>query len=220
MVLYVLTNEKTGQQYVGATRQTLPRRLADHRKAALVEGRTYPICAAIREHGWESFRVDVLARPETYDELMRLEVETILSLGTRTPHGYNHTDGGLGAHGRLHSDGTKALLRARKAGYVPWNAGKQTGPLSKEHRAKLSAIRKGREPWNRGVSHSDETRRKMAAAHIGLGWTKAQRAKLVGRTRSEESRLLIAQRKREWWASLSPEQRDEQVRRRRRKKET
>lgn len=57
--------------------------------------------------------------------------------------------------GKKHSEETRKLISERLQGLPAWNKGKKTGPLSDEHRAKLSAIRKGRKAWNKGIPWHD-----------------------------------------------------------------
>lgn len=86
-----------------------------------------------------------------------------------------------------------------------WNKGKH---LSEEHRQKISESQKGRIAWNKGMKlkpHSEETKQKIRASHIGMGHTLETRAKLsqinlakplkywLGKRRSEEDRRKISE---------------------------
>jgi len=76
------------------------------------------------------------------------------------------------------------ILVVFKKGHVPWNRGKKTGPLSAEHRHKISEAHKGkrlteehkrkiglasekRVPWNKGKHLSEETKRKISESLKG-----------------------------------------------------
>jgi len=108
--------------------------------------------------------------------------------------------------------GAKSGLSARRRGQAPWNKGvkgaqrawnkgiprtdevkakqraKMTGrKLSPEHRAKLSAARKGRTSWNKGVPRSAELREAHRVAMTG------ERNPFYGRTHSDESKRKMSE---------------------------
>lgn len=97
--------------------------------------------------------------------------------------------------GRKHTEETKAKIRANG------NLGRKFGPLTEEHRAKLSAVRKGRKHTPeakakmsaalRGRVRSEEHRRNLSKSLKGrkrsLESIEKQRATLRGRTRSAEA---------------------------------
>lgn len=111
MALYLITSP-TGKQYVGITTQPLNRRMAGHRISAK-QGSPYPLHAAIRKHGFGAMQVEVLNATRDSDELHKLEIETIASLNTRAPNGYNLTDGGEGTAGHTKSDVERQALSSR-----------------------------------------------------------------------------------------------------------
>jgi group I intron endonuclease len=75
-MIYLITNVANGKRYVGQTRNTISRRMAQHKHRAAT-GCPYALHAAIRKYGWDYFRTDVLAKAETQDELNALEREFI-----------------------------------------------------------------------------------------------------------------------------------------------
>jgi len=64
--VYVVTNTVTGEQYVGITvvgqkvARALRVRMQKHVRRALTEGKTWSLCASIREHGPETHTYGVL----------------------------------------------------------------------------------------------------------------------------------------------------------------
>ena len=94
MVIYLLTDTTNGMRYVGQTTQTLRKRIKEHRR----KHGTY-IDRAIKAHGWENFTVGVLEQCSTLDELNDRERYWIATLNTKSPNGYNLTDGGEGFGG-------------------------------------------------------------------------------------------------------------------------
>src|SRR5262249_51123139 len=92
MMVYRLFCRITRKAYIGATTQTLKARMHRHRtRAAKMQDPKdmYPLYQAAREHGWESFDVDVLNRTRSLDELQAMEKAAILLYRTLVPNGYN-----------------------------------------------------------------------------------------------------------------------------------
>lgn len=167
MKVYMLRNTVNGMAYIGATSSTMASRLSRHWHRAFREQRNEPLANAVREYGREAFEVTVLGEAQDFDTLMLLEIDAIHVHNTFVPHGYNMTRGGKGTLDRRHLESTRLLISAKTKGLVPWNAGKKVGPLSAEHRQKLSAIRQGKPAWNKGISHREDTKAKMSASHTG-----------------------------------------------------
>ena len=86
-------------------------------------------------------------------------------------------------HMKLHttnlSEDTKAKRRASMKGK----------PKTAEHRAKLSAAKKGKTPWNKGKKSSDATRRKISLSHKGM----------LGKKHSDETLRKMAESRRKYW---------------------
>ena len=79
--------------YVGQTQRPLEERISEHKRANSLIGR------AIRHHGFENFKVEVLAECNNINELNEMEKFWISKLNCKIPNGYNLTDGGFGALG-------------------------------------------------------------------------------------------------------------------------
>lgn len=91
-------------------------------------------------------------------------------------------------------------LPPRSAEHAKKIAAKNIGrKLSPEHRAKLSSVRLGRVPWNKGKHLSTATRAKMAAAHIGNPSNRGR--KLSAEHRANVSLSLIGNKRR---AGMTP----------------
>lgn len=164
MFVYKLTNKITGKSYVGATTNSLPRRLDGHWQAAK-KGRTTLICAAIREFGAESFEAKILTYASSFEELMLREIEAIRREGTLEPNGYNRASGGIGTPDCRHLESTKLKMSQKAMGRTPWNKGKIGAQShSAETRQKISARLTGHEAWNRGVPATPAHKEKLLAA--------------------------------------------------------
>ena len=174
-LLYKLTFPN-GKMYLGITSGTARRRRILHRHHAK-KGRPGAIQAAIRKYG-DCFSMNVLLIANDWQFLCEMEQRAIAVFRTKTPDGYNLTDGGEGAVG------VKKSL---------------------ETRARLSAAAKGRNIGNRfalGYQHTEEEKAKIAAAGIGRIFSQESRARIgatkvgnkwnVGRPCKEDTRAKIS----------------------------
>ena len=87
-VVYSVTNNLDGKQYVGQTTRTLEERCSEHTESDSLLGR------AIQRDGAENFSCKVLVECETQTELDKQERLYIKKLDCKHPKGYNSTDGG------------------------------------------------------------------------------------------------------------------------------
>ena len=87
-VVYSVTNNLDGKQYVGQTTRTLEERFSEHAESDSLLGR------AIQRDGAEKFSREVLVECETQKELDEQERLYIKKLDCKHPKGYNATDGG------------------------------------------------------------------------------------------------------------------------------
>jgi len=130
MIVYRLFCRVTKKAYIGATRQTLKARMHRHRTRAATpgeKGTMYPLYQAAREHGWESFDVDILNRARSLDELQAMEKAAILLYRTLVPDGYN----------QILEDRDKVKWLTTTAG---WNKGVKHTPKA---RARMAASHTG-----------------------------------------------------------------------------
>lgn len=92
MLIYKVTNLRNGKAYIGQTTRNshTPRWLEHQHRFALT-----PLSAAIRKYGAENFKFEILiAGVPDKPTLDLLEMRLIKIHQTRTPRGYNLTDGG------------------------------------------------------------------------------------------------------------------------------
>lgn len=97
-VIYLITNNLNGKQYVGKTTRSLNIRMNHHKC-----GGDLHIDRAIRKYGRENFTVEVLEECYTVEQLNEREIFWIAALNCKHPNGYNHTDGGEGTAGLKHT---------------------------------------------------------------------------------------------------------------------
>ncbi len=166
--VYMIEHVATGRRYIGKS-VDVEHRIAVHFTPGQHERSTSHIHKAIGKYGRDAFRVVVLEHCDDDETARAREVVWIRALETKTPNGFNLTDGGDGTSGFRPSDETRAKLSAARRG----------SKRSAETRAKMSAAQRGR------PRHSDETKAKIAASKLGNTYS-------VGRKLSEETRAKIS----------------------------
>ena len=149
--IYKYTNQIDGKFYIGRTKSSLACR-AGH------NGKKYYGCKhfgnAIKKHGWENFKSEILCSGLTYQEACDKEQELIAFYHANDPEiGYNILEGGEGPT-------KESLIKMKK---------EQTGKhLSEEHRRKISeSLGKGENNANFGIKRSEEFKRKDSESKRG-----------------------------------------------------
>lgn len=159
-IIYKATCIPTGKCYVGLTTQTLKDRIFRHLQAAK-RGQPDYFKNAIRAHGAEAFRWDVLGEYYSKEDLVAAEIKAIVVHGAfHESGGYNLTHGGEGAFGRIPSD----LVRARVA------EANRKRVWSEEDRARMSRLKAG-------IPHSAQHNKKVSAALKGRPKLEEQKKK-------------------------------------------
>ena len=183
-VIYKITCLVNGKLYVGQTRQKLSRRITEHKRDS--SKGSIGLGAAIRKYGWENFSVEVIEECPV-DKLSEREIFWIAELNSRSPHGYNLTDGGEGLVNP--SEETRAKMSAHRpdvSGEKNPRYGKKCSP---ETRAKISSANRGKPSPMKGKHPSEETRAKMSAHRPDISGEKNPR---YGKKCSPETRAKIS----------------------------
>ena len=150
--VYIVTNIVNGKKYVGRTTDTARRRWYGHLRSAR-KGSGFYLHSAIRKYGEDNFTVETIQESDDEEYLSVAEMFTIDKLGTRTPNGYNLTDGGEGSFGRIVSEESR-----RKASET--NKGQKQPPRTEAGKISFAEKRRGHEV-------TDETRAKISKAMTG-----------------------------------------------------
>jgi group I intron endonuclease len=164
--VYIITNKANGKQYVGLTKD-IKRRWNQHASA---NGSAPALHAAIKKYGKEGFVLSHICDAFDFEAACDFERMLIQQHNTKSPHGYNLTDGGEGVVGRPMTDEEKEIRRKASTAFA--------ASLSPEDRSKKFGGAKGRK-WtpeqikqisesnkgkNFGKKPSEEARQKMSAA--------------------------------------------------------
>lgn len=173
---YILTNQKTGDTYVGITTQNVSARWREHKYKARGSYCKTWLHRAIRKYGEEHFEVQEIASATSREDLLALEMQLITD---RKPT-YNQSHGGEGTTGRKFTSETLAIRNAKLRGRVKSDAEKAR--ISAGCRAAMTPQR--REECVMRIAEAralvDETKRIEAvrAAARNRKWTPESRAKL------------------------------------------
>jgi group I intron endonuclease len=98
--LYRITNTVNNKVYIGIAKNCHEKRLRTHIKNAKAGSDTI-LHRAIRKYGADKFMTELLVIAKFGEYLKELEVTAIKTYGTKTPLGYNMTDGGDGGVGMI-----------------------------------------------------------------------------------------------------------------------
>lgn len=164
--VYIITNKANGKQYVGMTKN-MERRWGQHMSA---NGSAPALHSAIEKYGIESFVFSHICDAFNFESACDVERMLIKQHNTKSPHGYNLTDGGNGVSGRPMTEEDKEVRRKSVLAFVSTLSAEERSQkfgtkgrkLSSEQIEKIRLANKGK---NLGKKPSEETRAKMSAAH-------------------------------------------------------
>lgn len=187
-IIYKATCSVSGKSYVGQSVQTLTAVRGRHKREARdIKRRGYKsaFANAIRKHGWDSFLWEIIESGINREDLDSHEINAIACHGTRSPRGYNLTDGGEGRKGcqpwnkgKKHSIETieklrhAALNRSAEVRKTMSDAQKRRSPEVQERmnmtRAKTMRVVMNSEFWkkHKAAMRRPKTRAKMRASAI------------------------------------------------------
>jgi group I intron endonuclease len=124
MLIYKVTNQINQKSYVGKTELSLSRRKSNHLSDAK-RGCEFAFHRALRKYGEENFAwevlEDIIEDKLSLDDRERFYIALYESFG---PKGYNMSEGGEGQTGWVPTDETRAKWSAQRKGKTPWNKGK------------------------------------------------------------------------------------------------
>ncbi len=137
-IIYVITNNINGKQYVGLDRND-NKRWKDHRRRASIDA-IQLIDRKMYEYGVDNFDCSIVYETENLDELKQKEIDFIKKLNTYVGngYGYNLTFGGDGSNGfkipeESINKGQKHYMYGKK---MPEEQKRKISESMKLHRAK------------------------------------------------------------------------------------
>lgn len=135
MKIYMLENYINGKVYIGQTTQCMKIRLNSH----FSNSGSPMIHNALNKYGKEGFKITILCKCSSKEELDRMEKYYIKYYNsTNREFGYNISSGGDGTHGYHHTQKAKdAMSKARKGIYL----GKDNPFYGKTHSMELKLKR-------------------------------------------------------------------------------
>lgn len=174
---------RNGKSYIGQTTTDLKVRISNHLYKSLTKKSNLLFHNAIRKYGFENVTWKIIKESKNWDDMQEDEKSLIVLHGTRTPLGYNTTEGG----GQLrHSDATKKKLSDMKKGNKNYNFGiKHTS----EHIKRISDGVKS--AWKR-----EGVKEKFIKARTGIPHTEVQNKNISisQKKRWERKKLLLNQK--------------------------
>ncbi len=157
MIIYQATNNINGKIYIGQTIFSLKKRTGEHRKLSRWGSKIY-FHSAIRKYGFENFNFESIAWCDEKTKLDFLERFYISFKNSKSPVGYNLSDGGDGGSpkGRKLSEETRKKMSLAKRG-------KKNNLGYKPTQETINKIRQK----TMGQKRTEETKKKMSESHRG-----------------------------------------------------
>jgi group I intron endonuclease len=160
MFVYLITNTINGKRYVGQTTLSLEERWWQH---CCKNSNCRHLASAIRKYGKENFIIESIVEPPTIDLMNEFEAEYIEKYCTRSPNGYNLTEGGRVPR---HSEETRRKMSlshlGKKNNYV------QVFTEERKEKARLRMIGNKN---TLGYRHSEESRKRISESQK-VRWAK------------------------------------------------
>lgn len=164
--IYCYTSKTSAKSYVGQSWDIENRYGSGGSRTKCV------FASAVKKYGWADFELTIVECGHSSQiELDESEQFWIAYLQTKSPNGYNLTDGGFGSSGLRHTDSAKEKMRNHKFSdsHLQHLQGRRSGFAGKKH--KPESIEKMRKPKSeshkraqRARKCSESTKAKISAA--------------------------------------------------------
>jgi len=116
---YRITNKITKKQYIGITSKSVSHRWGVHKTDCKHTKSEYKnhLHNSMIKHGVENFEIKSIMKADSWEEICAWEIHAIKEYGTKSPGGYNLTDGGEGCFGVKRTETMKRKLSESKKEY-------------------------------------------------------------------------------------------------------
>lgn len=170
-VIYKFTSP-SNKSYIGMTKNIKIRiriHLQDSKKEKYKHYRFYK---AINKYGFNNFKFEILAQNLLFEQATKMEIMFIKWFNTKTPYGYNLTEGGEGTVGYTCSDNERFRRSEHAKNYKHSAESKQK--ISKSNMGKIMSktAREKISKANKGKTRSLECRLAMKISHKGVSGIK------------------------------------------------
>lgn len=182
MIIYKVTNLKTGLSYIGQTVRDLPTRKSEHlRSAQRASSQENPqaLHKAINEYGSGEFSWEIIETCTNKDQLNQKERYWVAFYNTLIPNGYNQTVGGAIDANMLEETRIKIADKIKELHKDP------------EYQARVYPKLKGLTPPNKGIPMTEKQRAKVSAARAAVYKDPTYVNPNVGQKRTEEQKANI-----------------------------
>ena len=180
-VVYKIVHIDSGKMYIGIT-INYKKRIKTHFIYG-TKNRSH-LHNAIQKYGKEKFQYEIIDRCDCWNNLCQKEIKYIKLFNTKSPNGYNLTEGGDGSLGIVISGKTRKKMSESHKGKNHPNYGKRASDGS---RKKMSESHKGKKNFNYGKKRDIETCKKISEANKNPSEKTLEKMRNAQRNRSKET---------------------------------
>lgn len=194
-IVYLVINTVNEKQYVGITSRSLEKRQISHFSEAKKNRLQCPFHRAIRKYGTESFIFTHFASCWSWEDACETEKFLIKDMKTKSPFGYNRTDGGEGAYGVIVSEETRQKKRENSTGRKHTEEAKERMRKRRQELWNDPLYRQRSLEGFKKREYTSEYRQRMAewarTFHTGRKHSVAEKEKRASALRGKKQRLEV-----------------------------